>query len=298
MQNKQLNNRKNIDSYSILISSKYLETEKDFINLICVNSKFKETTEKLRFNPIPINSLKLFPNIQTQYLYKKSDKIFETEQIVKYELWYHIDYEEYTKYKMRNIKCHYLEYTEKNRKAYGNEIPDCVIILGKYCFQRCYSFSTINLPSSLKSLGNGCFRGCSTLSFINLPSSLTSLGYGCFNDCSTLSSINLPSSLISLGNQCFSGCSSLSSINLPSSLSLLGYGCFSGCSTLSSINLPSSLKSLGDECFRECYSLSTIDLPSSLTSFGRSCFGGCEQLEGLINVPDYCFDNPFLFELF
>ncbi|KAL7714313.1 Leucine rich repeat containing protein BspA family protein [Entamoeba marina] len=268
MQNKRTtNNYKKIDSYSALICAKYFKTEQDFINLICVNSKFKETTEKLRFNPIPINSSKLFPNIQTQYLYSKKDKTLKRKQIIKYEIWYNISYGEYTRYEKRNnVKCHSVEYTQKNREKYGNEIPDCVNLLGDYCFLRCSTLPTINLPPSLKSLGIQCFYACSTLSTIDLANGIQSLGYQCFLGCATLSSIKLPSSLTSIGNQCFSACLSLSSINLPSSLTSLGKQCFIGCSALSSINIPMSLK-----------------------SFGYQCFYGCDQLKGVINVPNYCF---------
>ena len=72
-----------LDSYSILIVSKYLETKQDFINLISVRKSFRLTTEKLRFNPISISSLTLFPLIQTLYLYDQEDKIIESNQLNK-----------------------------------------------------------------------------------------------------------------------------------------------------------------------------------------------------------------------
>ncbi|KAL7713802.1 Leucine rich repeat containing protein BspA family protein [Entamoeba marina] len=211
------NDCKRVDSYSALICSKYFRTGDDFVNLICVNSKFKETTEKLRFNPIPIKSLKLFPKIQTQYLYSKDDTKITSKQIEMYEIWYIIDYEEYTRYENRNnVKCHSVEYTEKNRITYWDEIPNGVTLIGDFGFSECSTISTINLPSPLKSLGNYCFYGCRTLSTVNLPSSLTSLGDGCFRECRTLSTIILPSSLSSLGKSCFHGCYRLKGvINVP-----------------------------------------------------------------------------------
>ncbi|KAL7711938.1 Leucine rich repeat containing protein BspA family protein [Entamoeba marina] len=261
------NDCKRVDSYSALICSKYFKTEDDFVNLICVNSKFKETTEKLRFNPISIDSLKLFPKIQTQYLYSKDDIMINSKQIGMYEIWYIIDYEEYTRYEnINNVKCHSVEYTKNNRITYGDEIPNGVTLLGDKCFQWCKTISSIDLPSSLTSLGDRCFQWCSTLSSINLPSSLTSLGDNCFQWCETLSNVNLSSS---------------------TPLQFLSDRCFQWCSSLSSINLPSSLTSLGDNCFQQCSSLSLINLPSSLTSLGKCCFHGCDKLKGVINVNDY-----------
>ncbi|KAL7712297.1 Leucine rich repeat containing protein BspA family protein [Entamoeba marina] len=97
-------NNKQLDSYSLLITSKYFKTPQDYINIICVNSKFKETTEKLRFNPIPIESLKLFPKIQTQYLYSEND--VKIDGIDNYEIWYKVTYDQYLEFKKDNVEYH------------------------------------------------------------------------------------------------------------------------------------------------------------------------------------------------
>ncbi|KAL7720457.1 hypothetical protein QTN25_002225 [Entamoeba marina] len=283
------NNKKKLDSYSILICSKYFQTTQDFINIICVNSKFKETTEKLRFNPIPIKSLKLFPKIQTQYLYSKYDK--KLKGIDNYEIWYEINYNGYLKYKENNIKCHNVAYSHFERWEYREKIPSGVNILGYACFGTATRGNAgpsdsceIIIPSSIKSIDDYCFRDCYLLESITLPSTLTLLGFGCFENCRSLESINFPSLLTKLGNGCFFKCKSLTSIDLPSSLTLLGNYCFDGCSTLSSINLPTTLISLGEECFKDCSSLTSIALPSLLTEINKGCFFNCISLE-LINIP-------------
>ncbi|KAL7718591.1 Leucine rich repeat protein bspa family [Entamoeba marina] len=134
MQPKSTHNHKKVDSYSMLICSKYLQSPNDFINLICVNSKFKETTEKLRFNPIPIKSLKLFPKIQTQYLYSKDDT--KIERIDNYEIWYDVGYAEYTKLYEKNIKFHIVQYSRKHEIQNNGIIPFGVTEI-------CESLSTI-----------------------------------------------------------------------------------------------------------------------------------------------------------
>ncbi|KAL7715603.1 Leucine rich repeat containing protein BspA family protein [Entamoeba marina] len=261
------NNTKQLDSYSMLIVSKYFKSENDFINTMCVCKKFKETTEKLRFNPIPITSLKLFPKIQTQHLYTNDDVFIEG--IDSYEIIYCIDYEQYLNLKQDNIKCHHVIYSLKNISKFGNEIPDKVTMLGDNCFD---------------------YR--SSLTSINLPTSLTSLGKECFSSCSSLQSINLPSSLQSLSDCCFLSCDSLTSITLPSSITSLGYACFSGCLKLSSINLPFTLTSISKICFCYCFSLTTITIPTTLTTFGIGCFYGCHELRNNISLPDICFEKP------
>ncbi|KAL7715544.1 Leucine rich repeat containing protein BspA family protein [Entamoeba marina] len=273
----QTNNRNNkqLDSYSLLICSKYFKTSLDYINIICVNSKFKETTEKLRFNPIPITSLKLFPKIQTQYLY--SDKDTKIEGIENYELRYNVNYYQYLKYKQDNIKCHKVVYSRSNRFMYGDKIPKEVNILGEKCFGS--SSQKRNDASRIKEL--------------TIPSKITSLNERCFSCCFLLTSITLPSTITSLGDGCFYLCLSLKLINLPSSLNSLSIECFKKCTALIEINLPTTLTSISRRCFSECSKLSSINLPSSLITLGCGCFYKCDQLKGKINIPDYCFEESF-----
>ncbi|KAL7718589.1 Leucine rich repeat protein bspa family [Entamoeba marina] len=273
-QNNSTTNYKKLDSYSVLICSKYLKSKQDFINLVCVNSKFKETTEKLRFNPIPIKSLKLFPKIQTQYLYNNWDK--KIKGIDKYEIWHEIVYDRYLQFKKENIvKCHYLEYTYENRMKYGDNIPAEVNIFGNFCFGGEYEMN--QNPSTIKE--------------ITIPSTIKSLGVACFNSCISLQSIILPSSLTSIDIGCFESCSSLTSIIIPLLLKSLSARCFSGCYQLKSINLPSTLEKIDSYCFEYCSSLTSINLPSTLTTFAQYSFTGCDQLKGKINVPNECFDR-------
>ncbi|KAL7721445.1 Leucine rich repeat containing protein BspA family protein [Entamoeba marina] len=273
-----MNKTKQLDSYSMLIVSKYLKTKEDFINSICVCNKFKKkkTTEKLRFNPIPITSLKLFPNIQTQYLYNNND--IKIDGIDNYEICYTVTYDQYLKFKEENIKYHNVVYTHDNRLDYGDNIPEGATIIGQSCFYDCLLLEIVNLPLSLTSLSDRCFCNCSSLKSITLPSSLLSLSDICFCNCSSLKSINLSSKLTSLGNNCFYGCSSLKLINFSSRLTMLSSGCFLYCISLTSINIPSSIISLGDSCFKCCTSLEEINGMENL-KIGYKCFYKCNKLK-------------------
>ncbi|KAL7717090.1 Leucine rich repeat protein bspa family [Entamoeba marina] len=270
-------NYKTLDSYSMLISSKYFESSQDFINLICVNSKFRETTEKLRFNPISITSLKLFPNIQTQYLYSRS--CLKIEGIVKYEIWYTVTYDEYLKYKENNIKYNNVMYIYDNALTYGNSIPNEITIMDNYCFASNYlSVQSINLPSKLTKLGDGCFWNCTSLTLINLPFTLRQLGKECFYNCISLQSINLPYSLTSLSDGCFENHISLTSIALTNTLTSLPYRCFCFCTSLQSIDIPISITRLFDWCFCDCSNLEFINGPNKV-KLGWNCFDGCCKLK-------------------
>ncbi|KAL7720413.1 Leucine rich repeat protein bspa family [Entamoeba marina] len=312
-------NCKQLDSYSLLITSKYFETAKDYVNIICVNSKFKETTEKLRYNPIPIKSKKLFPKIQTQYMYSEKDK--KIKGIDNYLICHKVTYDHYLKYKRDNIIFQHVAYTKQNKTKYGDRIPDGVNVLDNYCFGSMGSFSEnengirdVTILPSIKSLGIGCFSDCASLTSINLSSKLTSLGVGCFSGCYSLTTINLPSLLKKIGDNCFCGCASLKSVILPNSLVEIGDYCFMDCLLLKSINLPSSLNILNDGCFYNCRSLQSINFPSSLTSINwgcfydctllesinlplilkdlhKGCFYGCDKLKKITKIPKECFDQ-------
>ncbi|KAL7717868.1 Leucine rich repeat containing protein BspA family protein [Entamoeba marina] len=263
-----------LDSYSILICSKYLHGVEDYINLICVNSKFKETTEKLRFNPIPIKSLKLFPKMQTQYLYSPNDT--QLNQISFFEKWYIVDYIEHLQ-SFKNTICHHVKYRNEQMNYKSNYVLNNVNILDDNCFEQ-NDITTIIIPNSVTSIGNGCFSGCLNLSSITFSSKLTKLSNDCFNDCASLTTLNIPFTLKSIGNYCFYGCEKLHAITIPNSITFIGNNCFNDCSLLQSVTLPNSLHILDHDTFQGCYSLTKIELPTTLVVIGDKCFENCENL--------------------
>ncbi|KAL7722007.1 Leucine rich repeat containing protein BspA family protein [Entamoeba marina] len=278
---------KQLDSYSMLIVSKYFSQPQDYINLICVNSKFKDTTEKLRYNPIPVSSFKLFPKMQTQYLYYDEEK--RLNGVEHYAIKYVVDCDEYSVFKKEGIKCFHVSYTVEDRIQEGVTIPTYVNMLGNECFQLC-EMKSITIPNNITSIGNDCFYYCSKLEDVTLskrivesksvviPSSIQLLGTSCFDSCLNLRTITIPNSVTEIGFGCFKNCTSLQSVDLPSSLVALETETFSMCSSLSKITFPSTLTSIGYFCFTDCIHLTTITLPISLRKIGNKCFFGCKDL--------------------
>lgn len=111
--------------------------------------------------------------------------------------------------------CRYLKYVEfpKNLKRiekYGFgmclglnsvEIPEGVTSIGDGAFTACgnssswglyyscYDFTSVKLPSTLKSLGTNAFRWCTELRTINIPNGLTELRTGTFEYCYKLQTV-------------------------------------------------------------------------------------------------------------
>ncbi|KAL7720039.1 Leucine rich repeat containing protein BspA family protein [Entamoeba marina] len=297
--------------------SKNFTYKQDFVNMVCINTKFKDILDAFYFNPIPVTNKVLFRNMKEQWLYSTEDYIIDG--VEKYVVLYSVSYEE----KQRNHKPNYrfkrIIYSEEDRDIYKEHIPKECNMLGDYCFEES-TIETIIIPLNILSLGDGCFYGCSEIKQITLPHSIRSLPDYCFNLCTALTQINL-SNIIEIGNGCFGSCGSLSSLTLSKDLEMIGFGCFNGCSSLIDIcisdtietlnchvpyfislllekccvscsnikftkedverygfNIPPQSNMLDGYCFNNNADLKTIEIPSSITTFGNGCFYNCTSL--------------------
>ncbi|KAL7717572.1 Leucine rich repeat containing protein BspA family protein [Entamoeba marina] len=307
-----------LDSYSILIVSKYFQTANDYLNIICVCKKFKETTEKLRYNPISITSLKLFPKLETHCLYSKNEDQIQDERIVKYELWYPVNFKECLIINDTNVIYHHICYTRKNGIEYyestvpegiteiGKEfyslkqireisIPTSVNKLGSSCCFQCSLLTSITIPPSIQKIPSNCFQSCYNLRKIELPNSITSLGISSFYECKSLTSVTIPLAVQSIPSKCFENCYSLQSVKLPNDLTSFDDYCFYKCYSLTHIIIPTLIQSIPCGCFQHCSRLKSVELPNSLTSLVECCFESCKSLTNINippliqSIPDSCF---------
>ncbi|KAL7714633.1 hypothetical protein QTN25_007935 [Entamoeba marina] len=280
---------KTLDSYSLLIVSKYFWKKRDYLNIICVCKKFKDTTEKLRYNPISIQSMNLFPKIQTQYLYSRKDK--KMTSVEKYEIWYYVNYDEFLSMNKSNIKCRHIRYNLNNRFESNNYlIPIDVDFLCERCFYNA-NVDSISIPTKVTFIGNRCFCNCFNLKNIELPKFLNSINYNCFESCTSLTSITIPESITVLAEYLFSRCHSLVNVKLPKSLISIGNYCFSNCSNFRTIILPPLLEHIGDGCFIYCNIIS-IEIPESIKTIGVRCFCNCSALTSITtksNMKEFTF---------
>ena len=167
--------------------------------------------------------------------------------------------------------------------------------IGGYCFQRCKSLKSIELPDGVEILSISAFHGCSSLTSVSLPSTLKKIGSFCFQGCKSLKSIELPDGVEILSSYAFSYCPSLTSVSLPSTLKKMGSHCFYGCSSLTNIVIPEGVSEIPQQCFEECTSLVNVELPKTASKIGVQCFYGCSSLtnivipEGVSEVSRSCF---------
>jgi hypothetical protein len=116
-------------------------------------------------------------------------------------------------------------------------------------FSECKSLSSLFIPSSVEKLGRECFIRCESLSTVTFESGslLSNILDRAFCGCRSLLSICIPSSVTHLGGECFSRCESLSTVTIESRSKLSTVGTrqlFEGCRSLQSLFIPSRLSDL------------------------------------------------------
>ena len=114
-----------------------------------------------------------------------------------------------------------------------------VTLIGDYAFDSTSGYTSITIPSSVKTFGNYAFYRASSLNSVTIDyasnatlvgrqfsdlsitsltigSNPTSIGEGMFDNCTKLTTLVIPSNISSIGNYAFYNCSGLTSITVES----------------------------------------------------------------------------------
>lgn len=187
-----------LDVYSAMIVSKYFKCEEDFRKIVQVCKKFSDLLDRFKFNPIDIESKKLFPNIQTQYMYTPEAK--KLKSIEHYE------------YVVKTTDCT-VETTESN-VTYSNGVmfgvkdtlPACVtptILKQGEGNQTLTSLS--GLPTTLTRIASCAFEDNTSLSEIVIPKNIRVIGKCAFAN-TNAAVVDLGTSSVSVKERAFEGC--------------------------------------------------------------------------------------------
>lgn len=139
----------------------------------------------------------------------------------------------------------------------------------------------INIPEGVTDITDNCFNGC-TFTSIVLPSRLRSIGRKAFSENNRLASVTMPQTLLSMGQGAFEHCYALTSIVIPDSLRIIPKEAFNSCIKLSSITWGDTVEEIGDYAFWAMGQMSsthitTLKLPPTLRRVGEAAFGACDN---------------------
>ena len=230
----------------IMIVGKYLETPKDFINLIRMTKKYSELVDMYKMNPI--SDWSIFPNIETQHFYNLNDLMYAKRNLYRYVYWK-------TNKKFLDLigspnDSMVIKRKELNTKDMKLKkkmvIPEGIWRIGDEAFKY-EEINSVKLPSTLREIGNDAFNSCD-IEELNLPKGVTSLGDSCFNDCQ-LKKVKFPRSLLRIGKYCFNR-SRLKQIIIPENIKELDDHCFSNSLVvINDVYLPDGLEKIHPKAF-------------------------------------------------
>ena len=184
-------------------------------------------------------------------------------------------------------------------------------------FQGC-TFSSITLPSTLRSIGSNAFYDCYELVNVHVPSigdwlditfgnldanplnwgyhfyvngevptrvivpeGTSHIGFSAFYGWEWMEEISIPESVIDIGEYSFAYCSALEEIRLPQSMDSIGVRAFCYCTALEKIDMPETLNYLDVRAFYGCSSLEEIAIPRGIQAINAYTFYGCSSLEAV-----------------
>ncbi|ELP93327.1 hypothetical protein EIN_057120 [Entamoeba invadens IP1] len=173
-----------LDTYSLMIVSKYFNSPSDYINAMLTSKK--HTILFTRFHYNPIEETFLFKKLETQHVYSRSSTLIPHK--FQYKVWYSVTYQE-TYNKVENIEYMNVEYTNTDVRLYGVDIPKCerVRSVALKCFCECNYITSLTLPEGILNISESAFMNCRELQEVVLPDTLISIGKTAFSFCGKLS---------------------------------------------------------------------------------------------------------------
>lgn len=151
------------------------------------------------------------------------------------------------------------------------ELPDTLRSIGYAAFENCKNLTTIDIPDGVTEIDSYAFSGCERLESAELPKALSDFGYGVFEDCAALKAIEFPTGITALPTYSFMNCASLREVRfLADEIKLAGWT-FVYCEALETV--VGNVSALEDATFYGCKSLKSISLSDSMNAFPDRMYG-------------------------
>ncbi|ELP83976.1 leucine rich repeat containing protein BspA family protein, partial [Entamoeba invadens IP1] len=309
-----------LDSYSLMIVTKYFDTIEDFINVEFVNKKFRFNLDKFHFNPIRLTkkTLKYFSHIETLNVWSKDDEHFGNNVICTIDLSSNFTIKSAD---IPQIKIRHLEFSQnttntifsdkdateeltntaekvekkeeveqsKNSNQHKNNSDGKYLQIQNFECEKKTIFKSHFLAQKkhLHEVQNLQFTSNedtnATQNIQNIEKTDRQL-YGS----------TIPTNVTILGKECFAK-SPNTSLVVPDRVYFLSEFCFLDCNNLREIVLPKSLSFISKSAFYNCTSLTEITVPPRVSSVSDYTFYSCESLqrftvpEQVTSIGNYAF---------
>ena len=165
-----------------------------------------------------------------------------------------------------------------------------VVAIGENAFSN-YKFTSVKIPSSVKSIGRYSFSYCTGISSIVLPEGLISIGYGSFNMCTGLQSVTIPTTLEKTEVFAFRQCKALSAVyisdlkkwcgidfQIDQPLSLAHHLYINGELITGELVIPEGVTEIKELSFGYDYDITSVIIPNGVTSINDGAFSVCLKL--------------------
>jgi hypothetical protein len=160
-------------------------------------------------------------------------------------------------------------------------IPDTVLSISDFAFNRASTLTSLAIPNSVQSIGADSFSDMQSLTTLTIPNSVTSIGFSAFSNLSSMTELTISNTLTSISAFAFWGASSLQTLSIPNSVISIGDDAFSNATSLRSLYMSNRVTSIGDYAFFRAISLTTLSIPNSVTSIGSGAFASAVLLTTL-----------------
>ena len=184
-------------------------------------------------------------------------------------------------------------------------LPEGLISIDKYAFDRCVQIQEIRLPKTLKTLGDYALASCEGLTEIELPEGLETIGTAALGY-NNFTSLVIPASVTEMGyNACrknqqleeveikanvpllnltFGDCSKLRRVVISGSVQKLS-NTFQACCALEEVLVTGSLETIDGDSFHYLNSLERVQIASGLKTINEKAFIRCGSLT-TVSLPD------------
>ena len=287
-----LDRKRKLDSSYMMIVAKYFQSNKDYINVMKVNSKYKNITNNFKYNPIP--DVSIFPNIQTRYLYSRNEQYdYDNLNIYKYVLWYEIGGTEYNNLLARINRDHQdlvnrLHAKNGNKRLEYPMYEDDINIDAKKQISSDYSYNRTTDQNNITRVtydDNVTYvkkvkDNMNDVDEVVLGKNIVKLGESAFNDWMYLKKVTMNFSATEIPSYCFQN-TSIMDIIIPEGVTSIGSYAFNFCTNVTRLSLPNTLKSIG-QCAFTRIAVKTITVPSSVAYIDNNAFSCCSNLTSVI----------------